>query len=162
LLSRLRALEHLSPVIVPSAALSAGDYLARLIASEIWQIFQNGDDAALTVSAALPPSEPPGRAPGEEEIIHWLALTVGRVLNGAGRAVDLVLAGDRLGATVLERLEVVAATSVDQPQSGAPVMRSTSSPMFFVRLARPDPDLVVDAVERLRRLDPDRLALRPY
>jgi hypothetical protein len=160
-LTRLRAIEHLSPVVVPAAALAAGDYLARLIASQVLQIFQNGDDAALTVSAASPPPEAPAGAPGQEEITRWLALSAGRILAGAGRAVDLVLAGEALARMVLETLEV-AGGSVDQAQAGAPVMRSTTSPLFFVRLARPDPDLVVDAVERLRRTDPDRLALRPY
>ena len=162
LLGRLRALEHLSPVVVPATALAAGDLLAPLIASQIWQIFQNGDDAALTISATSPGSESPGQAPGPEEIARWLALTVGRVLGGAGRAVDLVLAGEDLGAAVQERLSVEGGISVDQPSGGAPVMRAIGSPLFFVRLARPDPDLVVDAVERLRRMDPDRLALRPY
>ena len=162
LLTRLRAMAHLSPVVVPAAALAAGDYLARLIASQILQVFQNGDDAALTVSAASPPPEAPAGAPGQEEITRWLALSAGRVLAGAGRAVDLVLAGEPLAPTVLETLEVAGGTSVDQPQGSAPVMRSTTSPLFFVRLAQPDPDLVVDAVDRLRRTDPDRLALRPY
>jgi hypothetical protein len=73
-----------------------------------------------------------------------------------------VIAGEALARTVLETLEVAGGTSVDEPQRDAPVMRSTTSPLFFVRLARSDPDLVVDAVERLRRTDPDRLALRPY
>ncbi len=170
---RLRSLPHISPIVLPPAAIVRDEISAPLIASQIWQIFQNGDDCVMSTDEtreALAEVQSAVASMGIEKdlswagdrIDHWQAVVVRHALTGAGLRAHLVFATESAARAALAELGITYLEKLGAVDGEIYQSRGTGIKIVIAQGTAGDAQFLVRAVERLREVHPATARLRPY
>jgi hypothetical protein len=167
----LKSLLHISPIVLPPAAIVRDQIPAALTASQIWQVFQNGDDCVLSTDETRQALDDLESAVGSlgkdlswagDRIDRWQAQVVKHALAGAGRRANLVFANESAARAALAELGLTYLEKLGAADGEIYQSRGTGIKIVIAPGAGGDAQFLVRAVERLRDLDPAAARLRPY
>ncbi len=139
----LRRLSRVSPIGVPAEVVARGELPAWLVAGQVLQVFQNGDDCLLYAR---------GSQSADGGVARWLGTVAATAAERWGRHLRLVLTGGDTARAALEPLGLGTLEVMGAVAAGVPLCESLEGRMRIVTKAGGfgEPDILVRAVQVLR------------